>query len=195
LRTTSTVVHSRLDQSAGEPDVSEDMADGGKGPVRAPLCPHPDRVLPRPSLGTLTCDFPTLEIGLTALNVLIMIELERRRIHSVGVTVHPTGPGSSHAGRNLLLDLDQRAVRFPVPHPRPGRYFHQQHLRYGAESLLPRCWLRRMPGIHGQCLRGALDPNGPNRMSDWMLIWNRRHLEKVVTVYVEHYDSARLHRA
>jgi hypothetical protein len=52
-----------------------------------------------------------------------------------------------------------------------------------------------MPGIHGQCLRGALDPNGPNRMSDWMLIWNRRHLEKVVTVYVQHYDSARRHRA
>jgi hypothetical protein len=46
-----------------------------------------------------------------------MIELERRRIHSVGVTVyHPTGPGSAMPA-GMLLDLDQRAVRFPVPHP------------------------------------------------------------------------------
>jgi putative transposase len=29
---------------------------------------------------------------------------------------------------------------------------------------------------------------------DWMLIWNRRHLDKVVTVYVEHYNTARPHR-
>jgi len=27
-----------------------------------------------------------------------------------------------------------------------------------------------------------------------MLIWNRRQLEKVLTVYVEHYNTARPHR-
>jgi putative transposase len=29
---------------------------------------------------------------------------------------------------------------------------------------------------------------------DWVLIWSRRHLEQVVTVYVEHYNAARPHR-
>jgi putative transposase len=29
---------------------------------------------------------------------------------------------------------------------------------------------------------------------DWVLIWSRRHLERVVTVYVEHYNAARPHR-
>jgi putative transposase len=29
---------------------------------------------------------------------------------------------------------------------------------------------------------------------DWLLIWNRRHLEQVLTVYVEHYNSGRPHR-
>ena len=29
---------------------------------------------------------------------------------------------------------------------------------------------------------------------DWMLIWSRRHLEQVLTVYVEHYNTARPHR-
>ena len=29
---------------------------------------------------------------------------------------------------------------------------------------------------------------------DWLLIRNRRHLEQVLTVYVEHYNTARPHR-
>jgi putative transposase len=29
---------------------------------------------------------------------------------------------------------------------------------------------------------------------DWLLIWNRRHLEQVLTVYVEQYNTARPHR-
>ena len=30
---------------------------------------------------------------------------------------------------------------------------------------------------------------------DWLLILNRRHLERVVRVYVEHYNTQRPHRA
>ena len=29
---------------------------------------------------------------------------------------------------------------------------------------------------------------------DWILIWNRRHLERVLTAYVAHYNRARPHR-
>ena len=29
---------------------------------------------------------------------------------------------------------------------------------------------------------------------DWTLIWNRRHLERVLTVYIQHYNTARPHR-
>jgi putative transposase len=29
---------------------------------------------------------------------------------------------------------------------------------------------------------------------DWLLIWNRRHLENVLAAYVEHYNTARPHR-
>ena len=29
---------------------------------------------------------------------------------------------------------------------------------------------------------------------DWILIWNRRHLERVLSVYVAHYNLTRLHR-
>jgi putative transposase len=29
---------------------------------------------------------------------------------------------------------------------------------------------------------------------DWTLIWNRRHLQRVLTGYLEHYNSGRPHR-
>ena len=29
---------------------------------------------------------------------------------------------------------------------------------------------------------------------DWTLIWNRRHLERVLAAYLEHYNTARPHR-
>jgi hypothetical protein len=63
--------------------------------------------------GTLACDFLTVEtVGLTRLYVFLVIEVERRRVHLVGVTAHPTGVWVAQATRNLLMDLDQRADRF-----------------------------------------------------------------------------------
>jgi putative transposase len=63
--------------------------------------------------GMLACDFLTVEtVGLTRLYVLFVVELERRRVHLVGVTAHPTVTWVTQAARNLLMDLDERACRF-----------------------------------------------------------------------------------
>jgi putative transposase len=63
--------------------------------------------------GTLACDFLTVEtIGLTRLYVFFVIELERRRVHLVGVTAHPTRAWVTQAARNLLMDLNEHVDRF-----------------------------------------------------------------------------------
>ena len=64
----------------------------------------------------------------------------------------------------VLRSVGIRIVKTPVRAPR-GNAFAER-------------WVRT---VRTECL-------------DWMLIWNRQHLAKVLTVYVEHYNSARPHR-
>jgi putative transposase len=51
-------------------------------------------------------DLFTVEtVGLTRLSVLFVIEAQRRALHLVGITAHPTGAWVAQRARNLLMDL------------------------------------------------------------------------------------------
>jgi putative transposase len=142
----------------------------------------------------LACDFLTVEtVSLTRLYVLFVVELERRRVHLVGVTAHPTGAWAAQAARNLLMDLDDRACRFRfLIRDRDAKFtaaFDAVFSAAGIETLripprAPRAnafaerWVRT---VRSECL-------------DWTLIWSRGHLQRVLTGYLEHYNTGRPHR-
>jgi putative transposase len=144
--------------------------------------------------GTLACDFLTVEtIGLTRLYVFFIIELDRRKVHLAGITAHPTGAWVTQAARNLVMDLDEHARRFRfLIRDRDGKFaatFDHVFTAAGIQVLKtpPRApkanafaerWVRT---VRSECL-------------DWVLVWNRRHLERVLTDYVRHYNTARPHR-
>jgi transposase InsO family protein len=144
--------------------------------------------------GMLACDFFTVEtVGLTRLYVLFVVELQRRRVYLAGVTAHPTGEWVAQAARNVLMDLDERVdrLRFLI-RDRDSKFttaFDAVFAAAGIEAVLipPRApkanayaerWVRT---VRAECL-------------DWTLIWNRRHLQHVLTRYVEHYNAGRPHR-
>jgi putative transposase len=138
----------------------------------------------------LACDFLTVEtVGLTRLYVLFVVELERRRVHLVGVTAHPTGAWVAQAARNLLIDLNDHARRFRFLIRDRDTKFTAPFDAAGIETIriqprAPRAnafaerWLRT---VRSECL-------------DWTLIWNGGHLQRVLAGYLAHYNTGRPHR-
>jgi putative transposase len=114
-------------------------------------------------------------------------------VHLAGVTAHPTGAWATQAARNLLMDLGEHADRFRLL-IRDGDTkftvaFDTVFAGAGIEvvRIPPRApkantyaerWVRT---VRAKCL-------------DWVLVWNRRHLERILADYVMHYNTARPHR-
>ena len=143
----------------------------------------------------LATDFFTVDLlnGTTAY-VLAVIEHATRRIRILGVTAHPNNVWVTQQARNLLMDLGDRAetvtillrdrdtkftaawdavfaaagirtVRSPIQAPR-------------ANAIMER-WI-------GSCRREILDRT---------LIWNQRHLLRVLREYETHHNEHRPHRS
>jgi putative transposase len=142
----------------------------------------------------LACDFLTVQtVGLTRLYVFFVIELERRRVHLVGVTAHPTGDWVAQAARNLLMDLDDHAGRFRFPiRDRDAKFVAAFDAVFAAAGIEVVKIPPRAPKANAFAERWVQTMR--TECLDWMLIWNRRHLEQVLAGYVAHYNTARPHR-
>ena len=145
--------------------------------------------------GIVACDFFTADsIWLQRLYVLFFIELDNRRVHLGGVTANPDGGWVTQQARNLLLALGEqgRQLRFLVRDhdAKFSRSFDDVFCSEGAQVLItpvraPKAnayaerWVRT---VRAECL-------------DWLLIVGRGHLERILRVYVRHYNEHRPHRA
>jgi putative transposase len=143
----------------------------------------------------LVTDFFTVDLlDGTSAYVLAVIEHATRRIRILGVTAHPNDAWVTQMARNLLMDLEEhvgsikfllrdrdtkfstafdavftaadiRILRSPIRAPR-------------ANAIMER-WI-------GSCRRELLDQT---------LIWNRRHLFRVLREYETHHNAHRPHRS
>jgi len=144
--------------------------------------------------GTLACDFFTVEtIGLTRLYVLFVVEVGRRRVHLAGITARPTGGWVAQQARNLLMDLDGHASRFRfLIRDRDAKFtaaFDAVFATAGIEALkIP----PRAPRANAYAERWVRTAR--TECLDWLLIRNAQHLHRILTIYLQHYNSARPHR-
>jgi putative transposase len=151
--------------------------------------------LHQPAAGILACDFFTVDtVWLRRLYVLFFIELDTRRVHLAGVSASPDGVWVTQQARNLLLVLEEqgRRVRFLL-RDRDGKFcraFDDVFRSEGAEVVLTpvqapnaNAVAERFVGtVRAECL-------------DWLLIVGRGHLDRVLRIYVKHYNRHRPHRA
>jgi putative transposase len=143
----------------------------------------------------IACDFFTVEtVSLRRIYVLFFIELQSRRVHLGGLTSNPDGVWAVQQARNLTMTLTerQRPVRFLI-HDRDAKFsaaFDEVFRAEGARVIrtpiqAPNAnahaerWVRT---VRSECL-------------DWLLIFGRRQLERVLRTYVDHYDRQRRRRA
>ena len=145
--------------------------------------------------GIVACDFFTIDtVWLRRLYVLFFMELDTRRVHLAGVTANPDGRWVTQQARNLLLVQGEqgRQVRFVLRDrdTKFSRAFDDVFRSEGGEVLVTPVrasranayaerWVRT---VRAECL-------------DWLLIVGRNHLEKVMRIFVEHYNRYRPHRA
>ena len=166
----------------------------GLDPAPRPTTRTWRRFLRQQAAGIITCDFFTVDtIWLRRLYALFFIELDTRRVHLAGVTANPDGAWVTQQARNLVLVLGERGRRLRfLLRDRDAKFcrsFDDVFRSEGADVVLtpvqaPNAnahaerWVRT---VRAECL-------------DWLII-GRRHLDRVLRVYVEHYNRHRAHRA
>ncbi len=141
----------------------------------------------------LTDFFSVDTVFLRRLYVLLYMELATRRVIWFAVTERPDASWVSQQARNVSWELNELGVhaRFVI-HDHDHKYGGGSDLVFKADGMAvirtPIAAPRANAHIErqiGSTLRECLD---------WLLILNRRHLERVLTVWFEHYNEARPHR-
>ena len=136
----------------------------------------------------LACDFFTVDTVFARLCVLFFIELGSRRVHVAGCTRHPSGAWVAQQARQLAWSLADRASppRFLI-HDRDSKFsrafdeiFRSQGIeivRTPIHAPQANAYAERFVGtVRRECL-------------DWILIASRRQLERILSVYVDHYTA------
>ena len=144
--------------------------------------------------GTLACAFFSVDtVTLRRLYVLFFIDLERRQVFLAGVTAHPIRNWVTQQARNLAAELEDegRVIKFLI-RDRDSKFvapFDEVMRSIGARVIKTHVRAPRANAFAERFVRTAR-----TECLDWLLIRSERHLERVLTGFVEHYNVARPHR-
>jgi len=145
--------------------------------------------------GIVATDFFTVDtVLLRRYYVLFVVEVERRVVHLLGVTTNPNGPWVTQVARNFCADLQDagRRVRFLI-RDRDTKFttsFDELFASIGTKTVLTPV---RAPNANAFAERWVRTVR--EDCLDHLLVVSRRHLERVLAEYVEHYNRGRPHRS
>jgi putative transposase len=124
--------------------------------------------------------------------VLFFIAHASRRVWLAGCTTNPTAAWVTQLARNLGLDFAEQGVRFLI-RDRDSKYsgpFDQVFRSEGNRVVKTPVRAPKANAIAERFVRTVR-----TECLDWLLILSRRHLERVLPVYVDDYNRERPHRA
>jgi transposase InsO family protein len=143
----------------------------------------------------LAVDFFTVEtVTLQRLYVLFFIELGSRRVHVAGCTANPTGPWVTQQARQFAWALQERSGSFRfLIRDRESKFTRDFDAVFASEGIRIIKTPVRAPTANAIAERFVRTIRA--ECLDWLLIVNRRHLERVLHIFVDHYNGHRPHRA
>jgi putative transposase len=142
--------------------------------------------------GILACDFFTVEtLRLRSLCVLFFIQLSTRRVFVVGVTAHPDSAWVTQQARNLAIEERLSGVRFLL-RDRDAKFSGPFDGVFETEGVRVIRTPIRAPKANAFAERFVRTVR--RECLDHVLIYGRRHLERVLQAYVAHYVEERPHR-
>ena len=169
------------------------LARSGLGPAPRKSGPGWREFLRAQAESIVACDFFTVEsVFLRRYYVLFFIAHASRRVWLAGCSSNPTGPWVTQQARNLGLDLADRGMRFLV-RDRDSKYSGAFDEVFRSASIRIVKTPVRAPQANAIAERFVRTVR--SECLDGLLILNRRHLERVLRIYVEHYNTHRPHRA
>lgn len=142
---------------------------------------------------TVVSDFFSVDtVFLRRLYVLLYMELATRRIVWFAVTANPDSDWVTQQSRNLVWQLDGSPISFLV-HDHDAKYSGPSDAVLRAECVRVIKTPIASPKANGHMERQI--GSGRRECLDWILIFGRRHLERVMLEWIEHYNAARPHRS
>jgi transposase InsO family protein len=165
----------------------------GLGPAPRRSGPSWSEFLRAQASGILACDFFTVEtVFLKTLYVLFFIEIGTRRVRLTGATTNPDGIFVTQQARNLYMAEERpNEARFLI-RDRDAKFTRSFDAVFASEGARVICTPIRSPKANAFAERWVRTVRA--ELLDWTLILGRRHLDRVLETYVEHYNAHRPHR-
>ena len=142
----------------------------------------------------IACDFFTVDtVFLRRIYVLFFIGVGSRRVWLAGCTSNPTTDWVVQQARNLTMDLQEgpELVRFLL-HDRDTKFCGKFDAVFHAEGIRAILTPVQAPNANAYAERWVRTVR--SECLDWILLLGTRHLERVLRVYVDHYNHHRPHR-
>jgi putative transposase len=140
--------------------------------------------------GIVACDFFTVDtVLLRRLYVLVFIELATRQVYLAGITANPTGGWTTQQARNMIETFVERTepIRFLI-HDRDSKFTRDFDAVFRSEGIRIIKTPVRAPKANAFAERFVRTTRA--ECLDWLLIVNRRHLERVLRAFFDQHAPA-----
>ena len=144
----------------------------------------------------ITAFFTVETVRLKTLYVLFFIELHTRQVRVAGVTDHPNGAWVVQRARERSMEMDSlegaTVPRFLL-RDRDAKFTRAFDDVFTADGIRIITTPVQAPNANAAAERWVRTVR--QECLDWLLIWGRRQLERVLDEYVRHYNDERPHRS